>query len=330
MTDHTTSRIAGPRNPGGGRGRAAATPQRIPARGWKDVMIRAWNDSNEKNLSLVAGGVTYYIILALFPALAALVSIYGLIASRATVATTITALSGRVVPSAQKLISDELHHLVATSGHALGFGAIFGLLIALWSASRGMSGMISALDIAYGEPETRGFIRFNLLALGLTIVMLIGGIVLIGLVAVLPAVMVGIGGHGALKWLVLILEWPVLMALMIVSLAALYRYAPDRRAPRWQWTSPGAIIATLLWLIGSILFAVYVSHFSTYNKTYGSLGAVVLLLTWLWLSCYVILLGAEINGQAERQTRTDTTTGTAAPLGERGATAADTIGEAHP
>jgi membrane protein len=326
LPDPTKPESTDPRQTHSGHGREADQPQHIPVRGWKDIVIRAWNDSNEKNISLVAGGVTYYVVVALFPGLAALVSIYGLIANPATIANNINALSGMLLPSAQKLISDELHQLVSTSGGALSFGAVIGILIALYSASRGMSGMITALDIAYGQEEKRGFIRFNLLAIVLTIGLLIGGIIALALVAVLPAVLSGTSG--VVKWVVYVVEWPVLVLFMMGMLAVLYRYAPDRDEPRWEWTSPGAIIASILWVVASILFSVYVAHFGNYNKTYGSLGAVVVLLTWLWLSAYVVLLGAEINSESERQTKKDTTVGEPQPMGSRGATAADTLGKA--
>ena len=327
MPDPTKPSSADQNSTRPGRGREAAEPQHIPLRGWKDILIRAWNDSSEKNISLVAGGVTYYVLLALFPGLAALVSIYGLIANPATIATNINALSGLLLPSAQKLIGDELHQLISTSHGALGFGAIIGILVALYSASRGMSGMISALDIAYGQQEKRSFIRFNLIALVLTIGLLIGGVIVLALVAILPAVLSSIGISGVLKGAIYILEWPLLIVLMMGMLAVLYRYAPDRDEPRWAWTSPGAIAASILWVIASILFSIYVAHFGNYNKTYGSLGAVVVLMTWLWLSAYLVLLGAEINGESERQTKQDTTVGEPQPMGQRGATAADTLGK---
>lgn len=311
------------------RGREAKRPQDIPARGWKDVLLRAWRHSNERNMSLIAGGVTYSVLVALFPGLAALVSIYGLVADPHQVEKQINAMSGLMAPSAQKLIGDELHQLVSASSGALGIGVIIGILIALYSASRGMSGMISALDIAYDQEERRSFIKFNLIALALTVALLIGGIIAIALVAILPAVLNGMGASEITKWVAMVIEWPLLIVFMMATLAVLYRYAPDRDEPRWQWTSPGAITATLLWIIGSILFTVYVSHFGNYNKTYGSLGALVVLLTWLWLSAYVVLLGAEVNAESERQTRQDTTTGPPEPMGTRGATAADTTGKSQ-
>lgn len=311
-----------------GRGRDARHPGHIPSRGWKDVLVRAWNAQSERNLSLVAGGVTYCVILALFPGLAALVSIYGLVADPHTIEKEVNAMAGLVPGDAQTLISTELHSLVTASGGALSIGVVIGVLIALWSASRGMSGLISALNIAYGQKETRSFVRFNLIALVLTIGLIIGGLISIVLIAGLPAVLSGSGATGAIKWIPYIVEWPLLIFFVMITLAVLYRYAPNRDEPKWEWVSPGAAVATVVWIIGSILFTVYVSHFGNYNKTYGSLGAIIALLTWLWLSAYVVLLGAEINAETERQTREDTTEGAPQPMGQRGATAADTVGPA--
>ena len=311
------------------RGREAERPQDVPARGWKDVFTRAYGASSKKNMSLVAGGVTYYVLLAVFPGLAALVSIYGLVANPSQVEKQVGALSGLVPESTQKLIGDELHQLVASSGSALSFGVVVGLLISIWSASRGMSGMIAALDIAYGQEERRNFFRFNLVAIVLTLVLIAGGMVSIALIAGLPAVLSGGGASTTMKWVSYVVQWPLLIVLMMAMLALLYRYAPDRDQPRWQWVSPGAVVATLLWIIGSALFTVYVSHFGNYNKTYGSLGAIIALLTWLWLSAYLVLLGAEINSQAERQTWRDTTVGQPEPMGRRGSYSADTVGKAR-
>ena len=325
MNDPTKPDSADPQATGAKRGREADDPQDIPPRGWKDILIRAYNDSNEKNISLVAGGVTYYVLIALFPGLAALVSIYGLVADPHQVETQMNALSNMLIPSAKQLIGTELHQLVTTSSGTLGFGVVIGILIALYSASRGMSGMISAVNIAYGEKETRSFIKFNLLALVMTIGLLIGGVIVLALVAVLPAALSTTSG--ILKWVAYIVEWPVLVLFMIGMLAVLYRYAPARDEPQWEWTSPGAIAASILWVVSSILFSIYVAHFGNYNKTYGSLGAVIVLLTWLWLSAYLVLLGAEINGESERQTKKDTTEGEPQPMGTRDATAADTLGK---
>jgi membrane protein len=225
------------------------------------------------------------------------------------------------------MIGQELHQLVTSSNGALGFGAVIGLLLTLWSASRGMSGMMNALNMAYEQKERRSFVRYNMIALVLTIGLIISGILAIALIAGLPAAAQFMGLGGVYKWLSLIVQWPLLVVLVLAVLAVLYRYAPDREEPQWRWISPGAITATLLWVIASIGFTVYVTNFSTYNKTYGSLGGAVVLLTWLYISAFVVLLGAVVNAQSELQTRKDTTTGEPRPLGQRGARAADHVGQ---
>lgn len=306
------------------KGRSATDPRQIPVSGWKDVLVRAWNDVLDNNIFLVAGGVTYAVLLALFPGLAALVSLYGLLLDPAQVEHQIDALSSVLPPASVQMISDQLHKLVTASTNTLSISAAVALLFALWSASRGMSGLISALNMAYQQKETRSFLRFNLLAIGLTMIMLVGGTFTIALVGVLPAAIQALGLGSFAKW-VLILQWPLLMAVVVVGLAVLYRYAPNREKARWRWVSPGAVVATVLWIMGSIGFSVYVAHFSSYDKTYGSLGGVVIMLTWLYLSAFVALFGAVINAQSERQTVHDTTDGMPKPLGTRNAYAADTV-----
>jgi membrane protein len=308
------------------RGREAARPCEMPARGWKDVLWRCWQQVSDSNIFLVAGGVTYSVLLALFPGLAALVSIYGLLLNPEQIEQQTGALTGVLPDQSRQLLADELHQLASTSGGALGLGAIVGLLFALWSASRGMSGMITALGIAYRQKESRSFVRFNVVALILTIGVIIGGVVAITLIAGVPAVMQFIGLGGSARWLILALEWPLLVLVMMGGLAVLYRYGPDRAEAQWRWVSPGAVAATLLWALGSVLFTVYVTNFASYDKTYGSLGGAVVMLTWLYLSAFAVLLGAVINAETERQTRQDTTTGHPEPMGRRGAYAADTLG----
>ena len=282
--------------------------------GWKDIAVRSWAEVSENNIFLAAGGVTYAVLVALFPGLAALVSIYGLLLDPSQVEKQVAAMSQVLPPESAQMIGDELQKLVSASQGSLSISAGVALAFALWSASRGMSGMLSALNIAYDEKETRSFIRVNLVAIMLTVATLIGGTLIIALVGVLPAALQFIGLESSTQWLLLLLEWPLLIAVVMAGLAALYRYAPDRHPPRWRWVSPGAIVATLLWLLGSVAFTVYVSHFNSYDKTYGSLGGVVVMLTWLYLSAFVALLGAVINAQSERQTETDTASPQAASV----------------
>jgi membrane protein len=307
------------------RGRLATSPHQIPMPGWKDILIRSWNEVSENHIFLVAGGVTYAVLLALFPALAALVAIYGLLLDPSQVEQQVAALSHVLPPESAQMIGDELHKLISASSNSLSISAGVAMVLALWSASRGMSGLITALDIAYDQRESRGFFKLNFVAIVLTVLALIGGTVIIALVGVLPAVLQFVGLENSTKWLLLVLEWPLLIAVVMIGLAVLYRYAPDRHPPRWRWVSPGAVVATLLWLVGSVAFTVYVSHFNSYDKTYGSLGGVVVMLTWLYLSAFVALFGAVINAQSERQTQADSTVGPPKTMGNRGARAADTV-----
>jgi membrane protein len=308
------------------RGREADSPEEIPARGWKDIFWRAWTEISDQNLFLIAGGVTYAVLLALFSGLAALVSIYGLAFDTAQIEKQVAALSGVLPAQTQELLSQEMHSLVEGSKSALGVAAVIALLLALWSASRGMSGLITAINIAYEEKERRSFLRFNLIALGLTLGVVVGGVLAIALIAVLPAVVQLLTIGSATKWLLLLVQWPLLIIVVMAGLAFLYRFGPDRAMPQWRWVTPGAVVATVLWIVASIGFTVYGANFNSYSKTYGSLGGVVILLTWLYLSALTVLLGAAINAQAERQTRKDSTEGVPRAMGRRGARAADTLG----
>jgi membrane protein len=312
------------------RGRTASDPRQIPAPGWKDILVRSWGEVSDNNIFLVAGGVTYAVLLALFPGLAALVSVYGLLLDPSQVERQVDALSTVLPRETTQMIGDELHKLVTAPHGSLSISAGVALLVALWSASRGMSGLITAFNIAYSQKETRGFFKINLIAIGLTVGTLIGGTVIIALVGVVPAAIQFVGLGGVAKWLLLVLEWPLLIVVVMTGLAVLYRYAPNRLTPKWRWVSPGAMVATLLWLAGSVGFSVYVSEFNSYDKTYGSLGGVVVMLTWLYLSAFVALFGAVINAQSERQTVADSTVGHPKPMGNRRAYAADTLGEAKP
>jgi len=285
-----------------GRGREATHPAEIPPRGWKDVLWRAWNEMSEQNLFLIAGGVTYAILQQ------------------------VGALAGVLPPETLDLLRAQLHTLAEASSGALGLGAGMGLVLALWSASRGMSGLVTAINIAYEEKERRGFFKLTMIALALTLALIIGGAVAIALIAVLPAAAQLLPLGSAIKWVLLIVQWPVLVVLVMLGLAVLYRYAPDRDKPQWRWVSPGAITATILWIVASIGFTVYVANFNSYDKTYGSLGGLVILLTWLYLSAIIVLLGAAINAQSERQTRHDSTEGPWRAMGQRDAHAADTLG----
>ena len=311
------------------RGRAAESPREIPRAGWKDIALRVKDEMSNDNLSMIAAGVAFYILLAIFPAIAALVSIYGLFADSATVQQHVQMLGQFIPQEAMAIIEEQMQRVAGSAKGALGFGVAIGILAAIWSAAKGMKALIEALNIVYDERETRGFIKLNLIALGLTLGLILFIIVTLGAIVVLPALFGNLGLGNLVQDLIAILRWPALAIALMIVLAILYRFAPDRDKPRWQWVSWGAVAATVLWIIGSIAFSWYVQNFGSYNKTYGSVGAVVILMMWFWISAYVILLGAETNAEMEHQTEKDTTSGRGEPLGRRGAYVADTVGESR-
>ncbi len=309
------------------RGRAAETPRDIPAAGWRDVLWRVKDQMSEDNLSLVAAGVAFYGLLAIFPGIAAVVSIYGLVVDPQTVSEQLAATSEVLPQETRGIIEEQLTRVTSSASGALGLGAIVSLLLALWSANKGTQSLISALNIVYDEREKRGFVRLTLISLGLTLAIIVFLIVGLAAIAAMPALFGNLGLPETVRQLASWLRWPVLGLGFVIGLAVLYRYAPSRDEPRWRWVSWGAVLATVLWLVGSALFSWYVSNFGSYNETYGSIGAVAVLMMWLWLSALIVLLGAELNAEMEHQTGRDTTRGADQPMGQRGAYVADTVGE---
>ena len=314
------------RGSGRGRGRRATTPGEIPKAGWWDILMRTKDEITNDHVSMIAAGVAFYGLLALFPAIAAIVSTWGLLADPQQIEGQIAAISSALPGQAADIIKEQASSVASNTGGA-SLAAIGGLLITIYSASKGMKAVIEGLNIIYDEEEDRGFIKLNIVVLGLTLMMVVVMIVALGMVAVVPALLGNLGLGGIAQTLIAWLRWPILCAVILGVLAVTYRYAPSRDEPRWRWVSWGAVIATLLWIAGSIAFSIYVRNFGSYNETYGSLGAVVILLMWFWLSAFIVLLGAELNAEMEHQTAEDTTKGQAMPRGERGAQMADTVGE---
>jgi membrane protein len=312
-----------------GRGRQAASPAQIPLAGWRDIAWRVYAEIQNDRLLAVAAGVVFYGLLALFPAITALVSSYALFAEAATVGQHLAFAAALMPSGAYGIVEEQITRIAQGSGGGLSTAFVLGLVLAIWSANAGMKAMIDALNVIYGETEERSFIRLNLLSLAITL----GGLVLlllaIGAVIVLPLVFAWIGLQGFGEWAIAMLRWPAIMVVIALGLAALYRFGPSRREAQWRWLSVGAVVATLLWLAGSALFSWYLSNFADYNATYGSLGAGIGLMMWLWLTSIAILVGAEINAEIEHQTARDTTVGRAKPLGARGAVMADTVGAAQ-
>ncbi|MDX6805317.1 YihY/virulence factor BrkB family protein [Terrihabitans rhizophilus] len=307
------------------RGREAETPTQIPARGWTDILLRVYNEISEDRVLAVAAGVTFYALLAIFPALTAFVSLYGLIADRATLSEHLNALSGVMPGGGMEIISEQLTRLTSQPEQALGFGFVFGLALALWSANAGMKALFDAINVAYGEREKRGFFALNLLSLSFTVGAIL--FLVIGLIAivVVPIVLNWFGLQGATEGLLAMLRWPVMLVVAALAISLLYRFGPSRERAKWRWVSVGSVVAALLWLGGSLLFSWYVTNFGSYNETYGSLGAAIGFMTWMWLSTVIILVGAELNSEAEHQTAKDSTSGAPKPMGERGAQMADNV-----
>ncbi|GAA1880704.1 YihY/virulence factor BrkB family protein [Pseudonocardia ailaonensis] len=308
-------------------GREAESPTAIPARGWWQVLRRAWAEAKTDNVPILAGGVAFAAFLALFPALIAALTLYGLLADPAQVAGQIEGLASALPETARPIITDQLTAVTASGSGALGVGLVVSVLAALWSASGGTMNLIRATNLAYDEDESRGFLRLRGTALLLTLGAVVFVLLAVALVAIVPALLdaLGLGGVGLVA--AQVVRWAVLLALVVAALAVIYRVAPDRDAPRFRWVSVGAVTATLLWMLGSVVFSLYVDNFGSYNKTYGALAGVIVLMLWLYLTSYIVLLGAEINAESERQTERDTTRGEPVPLGERRATAADTVAD---
>lgn len=310
---------------GPGRGLTADTPAEIPARGWMDVLKRTIRETGKDRVVSFAGGITFFALLALFPAITALVSIYGLFADRAAMAEHLNLLSGFVPASGMEIIAAQIARITATDTTTLGLASIAALLMALWSANGGVKALLDGLNVAYGEDEQRGFLALNATAFGFTLGAIALVIGMIGVIAVLPALTAWLPFSGAAEALLTWGRWPLVLVLMIAVLAALYRFGPSRADARLSWTAPGTILAALGLMLFSMLFSWYAANFANYNETYGSLGAAIGFMTWMWLSATIVLIGAELNHEAERQTARDTTTGLAKPMGTRGAHGADTV-----
>lgn len=310
-------------------GATADKPTQVPFKGWLQIAKRGFKEFNADQMPLLAAGVAFYTFLALVPSLVAAMLIYGLVTDPAEVANQVRSVSGTLPQDARNLLEGQLTDLAASSKSGLSFGVVISLLLALWSASGGTGNLITAVNLAYDEKETRNFVKKRALALGLTVGAIIVFALTMTLVAVFPAVANALDLTGPLRFGVEALRWVTLLVVLGIALAVLYKLAPNRDDPKVRWASVGAVVATLVWILASIGFSLYVNNFGSYGKTYGSLAGVVVLLLWLWLSIVAVLLGAEINAEAEKQTVKDTTRGPDKPMGERNALKAD-LGPADP
>jgi membrane protein len=303
-----------------GRGRGAHNPAQIPPRGWLDIAWRTVKEVGDDRLPAVAGGVTFYTLLAIFPGLGAFVSLYGLFADVNQAQEQFVGLIGILPREFLGIIGDQMVRLAAAPPQRLGFAFGIALALAIWSASSGVKALFHGLNVAYDEEEKRGFVKLSLLAVGATVSLIAFIALLTVLLVAVPALTPGDTAFGA------VLRWLAALVLTTGLFSVLYRFGPSRAKPRWQWVSWGSGIAALLWMLGSLGFSAYVANIGHYDRTYGPLGAVIAFMVWIWVSVLVILIGAELNAEIEHQTAVDSTTGPPMPMGQRGAAMADTVG----
>jgi membrane protein len=313
-----------------GRGRRSKSPFKIPWAGWKDILWRTYQRIDEDRLLATSAGVVFFGLLAIFPAVTALVSFYGLFANPSTISANLQTLAMMLPEGTFQIIEDQVGRVVSKGNTALGATFLFGLVLAIWSANAGVKSVIDALNVAYEEREQRSFIRLNLVSLAFTVGGIAALLLMVGAVVAFPLALNHLGLAPESKLIVALARWPLLFIILLIALAILYRVAPSRDAPRWEWLSIGAVTADVLWISGSALLSWYLSEFANYNATYGSLGAAIGLMMWMWMSAIVIMFGAELNSEIERQTLRDTTTGQPKPLGSREAVSADTVGAPAP
>ena len=309
----------------GSAGREAGGPSDLGRAGWWAVLKRLVTRISDNRLTSEAAGVTFFALLAIFPALAAIVSLYGLIADPQTINAHVDALNGFIPGGGLDIITDQLRRLTSNGASKLGVGALVGLLAALWSANQGSKALFEALNVVYGEKEKRGFFMRIAVSLAFTVGAVVFILLMLGAILVIPVALDYIGISSTADMLVRVGRWPAVFVILAFFLSCLYRFGPSRREPRWQWVSWGGCAAALGWIAVSLGFSWYVEHFGNYNKTYGSLGAAIGFMTWIWLSTTVMLVGGQLNAELEVQTARDTTVGDERPLGVRGARKADAV-----
>ncbi|HEY0301409.1 MAG TPA: YihY/virulence factor BrkB family protein [Rhizomicrobium sp.] len=335
-----TSRPIGPADtqPGGparelaqhGRGRHSSNPLQIPWAGWKDILWRTYESTNDDRLLATAAGVVFFGLLAVFPAITALVSSYGLFADASTIGANLQTLALMLPEGSFGIVQDQIARVLAKGNASLGATFLFGLALALWSANAGVKAIIDALNVVNEEREKRSFLTLNLISLAFTTGGIAALLLMVSSVVAFPLALDHLGIGPDSKLVISLARWPLLFLILLLGLGLLYRFGPSRRQARWQWLSIGTVAAALLWIAGSSALSWYLSNFGDYNATYGSLGAAIGLMMWMWMSAVIVLCGAELNSEIEHQTARDSTVGQPKPLGARGAVMADTLGPAVP
>ena len=308
-------------------GRTARSPAHIPWRGWKQVLHRAVREAGSDRVSLSASGCAFWATLSLFPAISMVIALYGMVFDPVTVEPQLENIRHLLPAPAFEMISERVRTLVSHPGSTLGVSLLISTAVTLWSASTGTKSLISALNLAYEEQERRGLLAFQAVGLLMTLGAILGAILALAILVLLPAVISFLGLSAHTQGLVQFGSFADLVIFVLSALSVLYRFGPSRRVAQWHWITPGSVVATVLWLIASLLFSFYVQHIATFNATYGPLGAVAGIMMWFWVTAYAVLFGAELNAELELQTAEDTTEGGPRPMGERGAFVADHVAE---
>jgi membrane protein len=310
------------------RGRDAEHPTDIPVTGWRDVAVRVKNEIQDDHTVLAASGVAFWGFLSLIPALAAFVSILGLVTSPEEAAERAEDLFGGLPSAAQDLLTEQLETIAGSASSSLTTGLVISVALALWTASAAVGHLVDAVNVAYDEHDDRNFFIKKGLALGLTIGAILFLAFAVAGLAALPPILDALGLPDRVRTMLQLVYWPVLAAGFVIGLAVLFRVGPDRSSPQWKWVSWGAVAAVVLWIVASVVFRIYTANFASYNETYGSLSAVVVLLLWLFITALAVLIGAQINSEMEHQTAVNSTVDSDRPIGERDAVMADTVGAA--
>ena len=308
------------------RGRNATTPSEIPARGLWDVAWRVYSEMLADRATLIAAGATYYIVLAIFPGMGVLVSLYGLLTDPVDLIRQMIFLKDVLPPGAFDILLPQLEALTQKGRSELSFAFGLSLLIALWSATNGVKALFDAMNIAYGETEKRSLIRLNLMAIGFTVAAIIALVLLVTFIGIVPPILHALRLDDWAETLGNVARWPLVLTVTAAATIVIYRYGPSRENAKFRWLTWGAAFSTLAWALTTIGFSIYLLNFANYNATYGTLGALVAFMIWIWLSITILIIGAEINAELEHQTRVDSTTGAPRPMGQRGAAMADTLG----
>jgi membrane protein len=278
-----------------GRTRGERAIEHPTWRDWKEIAKRVYKALSDDRLLAVAAGIVFYGLLAFFPAITALVSFYGLLADPATIREHLSLLAGMLPAGGFEIMRDQVDRILAKGGGQLSFAFVFGTSLAIWSANAGMKAMMDALNVIYNVPETRSFIRLNAVSLALTVGAIVMLLLAIGFVVVFPLLMSFLGLGRWSEALASLLRWPILFFGVLLALSVLYRYGPSPHGARWRWITPGSAFSTVLWIVGSAALSYYLANFGNYDATYGSLGAAIGLMMWMWMSSIVVLLGAQLN-----------------------------------